>query len=66
MEHVGAASALGERAGAVGRGVVDHEDVQVLAGERGADALDHAARLVGLVVGGEDEPDGAGHGRAVR
>ena len=57
VEHLGA-EPLGERAGAVGRGVVDDEDVEVLAGERLAGAGDHAGQARGLVVGGEDEPDG--------
>ena len=51
------AERLRERAGAVGRVVVDHDDVEVLAGERGPGALDHAGEAVRLLVGGEDEPD---------
>ncbi len=60
VQHLGA-QPLGERAGAVGRGVVDHEQVEVLGGERGPRRGDHARERRGLVVGREDEPDGTGH-----
>jgi hypothetical protein len=62
VQHLDA-QPLGERARAVGRGVVDDEDVVRLAGERGARAGHDGAEAGGLVIGGEDEPDRAGHAR---
>ena len=56
--------AVGDRPGPVRRAVVDDEDPEAVGrggGEHGAGRGDDALEVLGLVVGGQDEPWGTGH-----
>jgi hypothetical protein len=62
--RVGRGEPVRDRAGAVGRGVVDDEHPAVRDG--GPQRADHPLDVVGLAVGGQDGPGLGGHARARR